>query len=109
MKRLLALALLLFTQAPARAESLPGPVCGRPQVLVQVLETLRRAGQTLSIEPGSAGERPSDRPGLVSCAVRVHTLIYDTAQFGTLPRDQVSVFTYTLEMRRNGIFLRPLG
>lgn len=97
---------LLLSAAPALAGE-PGPVCGQKPVLRLVAETLQRAGQPAWIEPGSVGEAPGPRPGLVNCAVRVHRPFHDTNARGRLPLETVSVYQYTLELRRNGVFLQP--
>ena len=103
----LACLLLLSAAATARAGDDDGPVCGRPMVLQLVAETLRRAGQPVAIQPHSASQAPTGDPGLVRCAVLVRTRSYDTGQAGGVPLDRLSVFAYSLELRRNGIFLRP--
>ncbi len=101
-----ALALLLLLAAPALAGE-DGPVCGRPGVLRLVAETLQRAGEKAVLEQATAGQIPGNRPGLVRCAVRVHTRLYDTNRAGFVPLERVSIYEYSLELRRNGIFLRP--
>ncbi len=100
-----ALILLLLLATPALAGE--GPLCGRPAVLQLVAETLQRAGEDQVIEQGTAGQIPGSRAGLVRCAVRVHTRLYDTNRAGFVPLERVGVYEYTLELRRNGIFLRP--
>lgn len=97
--------LALLLTSPVAAE--PPPVCGLSRVLEAVQERLSRAGQPVVLEAGSAGQVPGERADLVYCAVRVHTTVYDTPRLGRVPADVVQVYQYSLEMRRNGIFLMP--
>ena len=99
------LSALLLTSSAFAAE--PPAVCGLSRVLEAVQERLSRAGQPVALEAGSAGQVPGERADLVYCAVRVHTTIYDTPRLGRVPADLVQVYQYSLELRRNGIFLLP--
>lgn len=99
------LGLLLATScAPAEP---PPPVCGLSRVLEAVQERLSRAGQPVALEAGSAMQAPGSRVDLVYCAVRTHSTFYDTPRLGRAPADAVQVYPYSLELRRNGIFLMP--
>ena len=100
--------LLMLAGSPAHAAmEPPAAVCGQSRVLEAVQRRLSTAGQPVAIEEGSAGQIPGERPGIVYCAVRVHTAIYDTVRLGLVPADLVRVYQYALELRRNGIFLLP--
>lgn len=106
MTRPLVALILLTLAAPARAaEEIPVSPCAQPQVLLLVAEHVQRAGRLTQIEPGSIGERPGGTPGTVRCALRIHTIIYDTAGAGYRPLDEVTTFQFTLELRKNAIFL----
>jgi hypothetical protein len=108
MRRLaLAAALLpIGVSSVSAAPDLPRPVCAQSQVLQLVRERLRQAGQPGVLEIGSIGQAPNGRD-LVNCAVRVHTLEYNTPRLGPAPTDVVSIYRYTLELRRNAVFLLP--
>jgi hypothetical protein len=91
------------------ADSLPAPICARPTVLMQVSEILERAGRSFTLETGSVGQAPTADAGVVECAVRVHTLVFDITLMGRAPLDQVTVFSYALRLQANGVFLHPWG
>jgi hypothetical protein len=102
----LLLAFLLIS--PAFAE--PGPpagACSQAKVLEAVQDRLRQAGQPARLEPGSVGQMPGTQPGIVHCAVRVHATVYDTPHHGRVPVETVQNYQYSLELRKNGIFLLP--
>ena len=103
--RFLASLLVTVVCGPARAEKLPIPVCARPAVLRHVADALRQAGRPLALEPSTVGEVSTGPAGFVRCAVRTHTLGYDTNRYAYTPLDQSEIVEYTLELRRNGIFL----
>ncbi len=104
----LTAALLLAAVVPAAAGTdLPTPVCAQSEVLQLVREQLQHAGQPGVLEADSVGQVASGRDNLVYCAVRIHTVAYDTPRAGPLPIDVVSVYQYALELRRNGVFLLP--
>lgn len=98
---------LFFIGSAYPAVEPPAAVCGQSRVLEAVQQRLSRAGQPVLVEHGSAGQVPGERVDIVYCAVRVHTIRYDTPRFGPTPVDDVRVYNYTLELRRNGIFLLP--
>lgn len=115
MRLVLAAALLgLLPAAAARAaDGPPSPVCGEPHVLRQVDEALRARGQTLVFEVPPVGEislvgpEAASRgvPPLAHCAVRGHTIGYDTNRYGMTPVYEPFIVAYTVEMRRNGLFV----
>ncbi len=88
---------------PAAAQ-VTGPVCGSPDVLAVVAEMLHRTGQAIIIDTAAA-EAPAAQPGVVRCAVRVHTLFHDTNRFGPVAADQVRTYRYAITLRKNGIFV----
>ena len=102
---LLLAALLAGTVPAAHAEPATPLVCGSPGVLEVVATRLHRAGLESVIEAGSVGQAPGPEAGTVECAVRVHTLVYDTARRGLAPVDRVSIYRYRLDLRRNAIFV----
>lgn len=107
MRRMVAAAAFaLFGWHAALAGDLPPPVCARPAVLERVGELLRQAGRPMALEPVPIGEVSTGPGRLVSCAVRGHVLAYDTNRYAMLPVEQRRVIRYTLELRRNGIFVR---
>ena len=97
----------------------PVPVCAQPGVLRQVYEAVRKRGQELVLEAPPVGEISTgvvaaaaapgpapDRPPLAQCAVRGHTLAYDTNRYGASPVHESFTLRYTVELRRNGIFVQ---
>ena len=101
----LLLPLVLLPLAPAAAQPAPPPVCARPAVLQRVAEILQQAGRELELDPEPIGE-VSTAPGpLVRCAVRGHTIGYDTNRYGLSPLYEPIIVNYTLELRQNGIFV----
>ena len=100
----------------------PVPVCAQPDVLRQVHETIRKQGQNLVLEAPPVGENsittdvdqvksrspddPLDRPPLAQCAVRGHTIGYDTNRYGASPVHESFIVRYTVELRRNGLFVK---
>ncbi|RZK91380.1 MAG: hypothetical protein EOO66_12145 [Methylobacterium sp.] len=100
----------------------PVPVCAQPDVLRQVYETIRKQGQKLVLEAPPVGEvsiaanldgaksrSPDDaldRPPLAQCAVRGHTIGYDTNRYGASPVHESFTVRYTVELRRNGVFVK---
>lgn len=100
----------------------PVPVCAEPGVLRQVYETVRKQGQRLVLEAPPVGEvstgiTPSqplpgspdqavDHPPLAQCAVRGHTIGYDTNRYGASPVHESFIVRYTVELRRNGLFVK---
>ena len=107
MRAFSALLLILISGTALAAGDPPAAVCGQARVLEAVAQRLRVAGQPVVVEAGSAGQVPGERPGIVYCAVRLHSAIYDTVRVGQTPVDVVRVYQYALEMRRNGVFLLP--
>ncbi len=103
-----ATMILLAVTGPALAATEPpAAVCGQARVLEAVRQRLARAGQPVVIEAADVGQVPGGRAGTVNCAVRLHTAIYDTPRLGPVPADVVEVYRYSLELRRNGVFLLP--
>lgn len=100
----------------------PVPVCAQPDVLRQVYETVRKQGQNLVLEAPPVGEvsiaidpermksrspdEALDRPPLAQCAVRGHTIGYDTNRYGASPVHESFIVRYTVELRRNGLFVK---
>jgi len=100
----------------------PVPVCAQPDVLRQVSETIRKQGQNLVLEAPPVGEisiaadpdqiksrlsdEALDRPPLAQCAVRGHTIGYDTNRYGASPVHESFIVRYTVELRRNGLFVK---
>lgn len=107
MRALPALLLIVTGGTALAAGDPPAAVCGQARVLEAVAQRLRVAGQPVVVEAGSAGQVPGERPGIVYCAVRLHSAVYDTVRVGQLPVDVIQVYRYALEMRRNGVFLMP--
>jgi hypothetical protein len=115
--RTLAVAGLLLVggAVPALAVSPPPPpVCGDAGVLRQVDEIIRARGQAMELETSSVGEvssaaRPevaASQPPLAHCAVRGHTVGYDTNRYGATPVNEPFIVRYTIELRRNGMFVQ---
>ncbi len=75
---------------------------------------IRAQGQALVLEAPSVGEvsmppAPSlvpNGPPLAHCAVRGHTVGYDTNRYGTSPVYEPFIVRYTVELRHNGMFVR---
>ncbi len=115
MRLVIAAALLgvLPAAAAQAADEPPPPVCADTYVLRQVDETLRARGQTLVFEVPPIGEVSlagpeaaiSGMPPLAHCAVRGHTIGYDTNRYGMTPVYEPFIVAYTVEMRRNGLFV----
>lgn len=100
--------LALFLASGALADEVqPAAVCGQSHVLQAVEARLSRAGQPVVVEPGSVGQISGPEVGLVYCAVRVRQAVYNTPRYGTAPVDVVQEYRYSLELRRNGVFLLP--
>lgn len=99
--------LLLATFAQAHANEQAVLLCAQPQVLSLVAERLGRAGMVQSIEAGPVGQVPGGQPDLVNCAVRVRAVAFDTTRFGRAPVETLSVYSYTLRLGRNGVFMQP--
>lgn len=106
MRRLALLALLLPGPAAATAGEAWPPVCARPAVLERVGEVLREAGRPMALEPAPIGEASTGPGRVMRCAARGRRLGYDTSRYGPWPVQESLVIRYTLELRRNGIFLR---
>lgn len=109
--RKLAVAGLLAGCVQACAPPLvPPPLCGNAGVLRQVDETLRARGRTMVIEAPPVGEVSTDPaaalPSLAHCAVQGHTVGYDTNRYGASPVYEPFIVNYTVETRRNGLFVR---
>ena len=97
-------------QACAAPSPPPPPVCGDAGVLRQVDEIIRARGQTMALDLPLVGE-VSTNPGaafppLAHCAVRGHTIGYDTTRFGASPVNEPFIVRYTVELRHNGMFVR---
>lgn len=113
--RLVGAGLLALCAACAAAPVPPPQVCGDPGVLRQVGDIIRARGQELTLEAPPVGE-VSRGPGAVAvamavpplaqCAVRGHTVGYDTNRYGTSPIHEPFTVSYTVEMRRNGLFVQ---
>lgn len=96
----------------------PVPVCAEPGVLRQVDETVRRRGQALVLDVPPVGEESTgpglgrsvqggpDQPPLAHCAVRGHTVAYDTNRYGASPVHEPFIVRYTVELRHNGLFVQ---
>lgn len=100
----------------------PVPVCAQPGVLRQVYETVRKQGQDLVLEAPPVGEvstgielqqvtagspdQGKDLPPLAQCAVRGHTVGYDTNRYGASPVHESFTVRYTVELRHNGLFVK---
>lgn len=91
----------------------PVPVCAAPGVLRQVDETIHRRGQALVLEAPPVGEvstamdpRAPDHSPLAQCAVRGHTVGYDTNRYGASPVYDSFIVKYTVELRHNGLFVK---
>ena len=83
-------------------------------MLQQVDEMIRARGQALVLDVPPVGEistspAPSpvrNGPPLAHCAVRGHTVGYDTNRYGASPVYEPFIVRYTVELRRNGMFVR---
>ncbi len=92
----------------------PVPVCAQPDVLRQVYENVHKRGQVLVLEAppvnevstGTALDLTPDHPPLAQCAVRGHTLGYDTNRYGASPVHESFILRYAVELRRNGMFVK---
>ncbi len=102
----LAATLVLIGAGAAWAGEPPAPLCGRPAVLEEVRAALAQAGRRIEFDRSEVGEVSTGPGAVVSCAVRAHIVAYDTNRYGPSPVSETSVLYYTLERRRNGIFLR---
>jgi hypothetical protein len=104
-RTVLAAVFALLGGHAAVAGRLPPPVCAQPAVLERVGEILRHAGRPMRLDPSPIGEVSTGPGALVYCAVRGQALAYDTNRYAMLPVEQRLVIRYTLELRRNGIFV----
>lgn len=102
----LAAAFALLGSQAAVAGRLPPPVCARPAVLERVGEILRQAGRPMLLDPSPIGEVSTGPGRLVYCSVRGQAVAYDTNRYATGWVEERLVIRYTLELRRNGIFVR---
>ena len=110
--RLAFAALMVMGGVAHAAELPPPPVCSDPGVLQRLDELIRVQGQPLRLEVLPIGELSTARPGAASvypplahCAVRGHTTGYDTNRYGMTPVNEPFIVKYTIELRRNGLFV----
>lgn len=119
---LLAVAGSLQGCAATPPPSLPVPVCAEPGVLRQLHETIRARGRPMVFDIPPVGETstgPALRRGmpagsdqsldmapLAHCAVRGHTVGYDTNRYGASPVHEPFIVRYTVEQRHNGLFVQ---
>ncbi len=110
MQRLVVAGLLAAGVQACAPTPPPAPLCGDAGVLRQVDETLRARGRAMVIEAPPVGEVSTDpaaaSPPLAHCAVRGHIVGYDTNRYGASPVYEPFIVKYTVEMRRNGLFVR---
>lgn len=87
----------------------PASVCGDAGVLRQVDEALRARGRTMVLDAPPVGEVSTNPaaafPPLAHCAVRGHTVGYDTNRYGASPIYEPFIVNYTVELRHNGMFV----
>ena len=105
----LAAAILAGVDLSARAAPLPGPVCGRREVLGIVADDIARRGVDAVIVPGDVGEAPAAIPDMVRCSVRLQTVFYDTDRYGYVPQVRLSILDFTVRAGRNGLFVDAIG
>ena len=106
--RLLIAAALMLGGAAEAAEILPPPVCGEPGVLREVDEMMRAQGRPMVLEAPPVGEvslSTPHSPPLAHCAVRGHMIGYHTNRYGMTPLYEPFTVNYTIELRRNGLFV----
>ena len=99
-----AFAALLIVPAGCAAAAHP-PVCAGPAVLGRVAAMLQEAGRPMRLFARPVGEESVGTGRIVHCAARGQVLGYDTNRSGMQPIDEMFVVHYTLELRRNGIFI----
>lgn len=105
----LAAMILAGTDLSAQAVPLPGPVCGRNEVLGVVADDIARRGVDAVIVPGDVGEAPAAIPDTVRCSVRLQTVFYDTDRYGYVPQVRLSILEFTVHAGRNGLFVDAIG
>ena len=105
MSKPLLAALLLAAAAAAPAAAAEVPICAQPEVLRLVAERLSRTGQPVVVQAAPVGQQPGLRPDTVQCAAYVHTPAVNTPKFAGQVFDSESVYSFTLSLRRNGVFL----
>ena len=105
----LAAAILAGMVLSAQAAPLPGPVCGRNEVLSAVADDIARRGVDAVIVPGDVGEAPAAIPDTVRCSVRLQTVFYDTDRYGYAPQVRLSILEFTVRAGRNGLFVDTTG
>ena len=105
----LAAVILSGTVSSAQAAPLPGPVCGRNEVLGVVADDIARRGVDAVIVPGDVGEAPAVIPDTVRCSVRLQTVFYDTDRYGYVPQVRLSILEFTVRAGRNGLFVDAIG
>lgn len=105
----LAAAILAGMGLSAQAAPLPGPVCGRNEVLGAVADDIARRGVDAVIVPGDVGEAPAAIPDTVRCSVRLQTVFYDTDRYGYAPQVRLSILEFTVRAGRNGLFVDAIG
>ena len=109
MIRVWSCCLALFATAPTYAAVLPGPVCGRNEVLDIVADDIARRGVSAVILPGAIGETPTARPDTVRCAAWVETVFYDTNRYGVVPQRRLSTIEFNVRTGRNGLFVDAIS
>ena len=93
----------VFTALAATAYA--GPVCNSPEVLEVIARMSAARGRDARIEPGPAGQIPTEQPHTVLCAVRVLERFYDTNRFDLAPQYRHQVYEFTVRRGRNGLFV----
>lgn len=104
-----AAAILAGVGSAAQAGPLPGPVCGRNEVLGVVADDIARRGVDAVIVPGDVGEAPAAIPDTVRCSVRLQTIFYDTDRHGYVPQVRLTILEFTVRAGRNGLFVDAIG
>lgn len=92
-KLLLPLVLLAGCARPAPVATVT-PICGRPDVLGFVEQTLHRRGPYLDALRDTVGEVTEPLSDVSRCAVYVRQLAFDTDRTGRVPAERIFVLDY---------------
>lgn len=103
-KALLLLSCVEATRADAHEPPWQAPVCESPEVLARVAGVLGARGRAGVLVP-LAGQVPTALPEVVSCAVTLREVTYDTDRFGLSPITHEQLIGYTVRRGRNGLFV----
>lgn len=100
----LLFACVMATRAGAHEPPRQALVCESPEVLARVAGVLGARGRAGVLAP-LAGQVPTALPEVVSCAVMLREVSYDTDRCGLRPITHEQSIEYTVRRGRNGLFV----